>query len=72
MIALRVLGVIVGPEAELWPFMSARKAAVPGDAGNDTGPPTSGVRPVPAGVKPVLGVNPVLGVRPVRKEFGSK
>lgn len=70
--ALRVLGVIVGPdgaaaEAAL-PFMMAKKAAVPGDGGK---PATRGVRPVP-GVRPVRGVKPVRGVRPVRKVVGSK
>ena len=73
--ALRVLGVMVGPEDELVLLllllllpMIERKAAVPGDGGK---PPTRGVRPVP-GVRPVRGVRPVLGVRPVRKLLGSK
>lgn len=65
----RVFGVMVD-----WPllplFMMARKAAVPGEGGKATGPPTRGVKPVP-GVRPVLGVMPVRGVRPVRKELPS-
>ena len=62
-IALRVFGVIVAPEAD--ELIMLRKAAVLGDGGGkDTGPPMRGVRPVP-------GVSPVRGVRPVRKLDGS-
>lgn len=72
---LSVVGVIVFPEAAeaevLLLFMIARSAAVPGEGGKGTDPPTRGVRPVP-GVKPVLGVSPVRGVKPVRNDIGSK
>jgi hypothetical protein len=62
-IALRVFGVIVAPDAD--ELIMLRKAAVFGDGGGkDTGPPIRGVRPVP-------GVSPVRGVRPVRKLDGS-
>lgn len=62
-IALRVFGVIVAPDAD--ELIMLRKAAVLGDGGGkDTGPPIRGVRPVP-------GVSPVRGVRPVRKLEGS-
>lgn len=63
MIALRVLGVIVAPDAD--ELIILRKAVVLGDGGGkETGPPMRGVRPVP-------GVSPVRGVRPVRKLEGS-
>ena len=63
MIALRVLGVIVAPDAD--ELIILRNAVVLGDGGgNETGPPIRGVRPVP-------GVSPVRGVRPVRKLEGS-
>jgi hypothetical protein len=62
-IALRVFGVIVAPDAD--ELIMLRKAAVFGEGGGkDTGPPIRGVRPVP-------GVSPVRGVRPVRKLDGS-
>jgi hypothetical protein len=61
--ALRVLGVIVAPDAD--ELIMLRNAAVLGDGGGkETGPPMRGVRPVP-------GVSPVRGVRPVRKLDGS-
>jgi len=58
-IALRVLGVIVAGVGWSWGaeellVTKARKAAVFGEGGGkETGPPTSGVRPVD-GVRPVL------------------
>jgi hypothetical protein len=62
-IALRVLGVIVAPDAD--ELIMLRNAVVLGEGGGkETGPPIRGVRPVP-------GVNPVRGVRPVRKPEGS-